>query len=134
MGSEGHDPSGSHPTVLIVEDADDARHVLQELFAMEGLHVLVADSAADAREVSQRQAIDILVADLHLPDGDGTGVAAELGRLNPSLRTLFLSGAAPPVLTAGQRFLQKPARVAAILREVHGLLAADRPAQGARPG
>ena len=128
MGKDGSVASGSHPTVLIVEDSTDTRLVLEELFTMEGLCVLVADSVADAREVSKRQAIDILVADLHLPDGDGADVAADLERRNPSLRTLFLSGAAPPALTAGQRFLQKPARVAAILREVHGLLATGQPA------
>ncbi|HUS66681.1 MAG TPA: response regulator [Kofleriaceae bacterium] len=114
--------------MLIVEDSDDTRDVLQELFVMEGLQVLVADSVVDAREVAERQEIDILVADLRLPDGDGVEVAADLERRNPSLCTLFLSGTTPPPLAAGQRFLRKPARAAAILREVHGMLAARQSA------
>ena len=119
---------GMEQTVLIVEDSHDMCVVLQEMLAREGLHVLVAESAGDAREVARRQSIDILVADLHLPDGDGSAVAADLEQQNPSLRTLFLSGAEPPLLAARQRFLRKPARVAAILREVRGMLAAGQPA------
>lgn len=128
MGKEAPGARSQPPTVLIVEDSEDVRHVLEEVLAMEGLRVLVAAGAGDAREVARQQTIDVLVADLRLPDGHGGEVAADLEHRNPTLCTLFLSGDAPPALAARQRFLQKPARIAAILREVRGMLAARQSA------
>jgi len=64
-----------------------------------------------------------LLSDLNLPDGSGGEVAAALQQIHPAMRSLFMSGASrPPPLGAGQAFLQKPVRIAAVLREIDDLL------------
>lgn len=110
-------------TVLLVEDSSDTREVLAEFLELNGLRVLAARSAAEAEAagVAARR-IDLLLVDLHLPDGDGGQVACTLQRRHPEMRSLFLSGDWPPPLGAGQAFLRKPVRLATLLGEIQSLL------------
>jgi DNA-binding NtrC family response regulator len=110
-------------TVLVVEDDPDAREALGVVLEMDGLRVIGAATVADALAAGRREAsIDLLVTDLSLPDGRGDAVAVALGQRHPSMRSIFLSGEAALPLSPGQRYLCKPARLGAILREVHALL------------
>lgn len=110
-------------TVLLVEDAPDAREMLRMLLEVHGLRVVVAASAAEALEAARRFSdIDLLVTDVRLPDGDGGVIASYLARTHPHMRSLFISGNEPPPLAPGQAFLRKPARIAAILGEINALL------------
>jgi len=110
-------------TVLLVEDAPETRELLTEILELHGLRVLATGSVAEALTVAGRAGtIDLLVTDLHLPDGNGPQIAQNLGRQRPEMRSLFLSGDLPPQLGAGQSYLRKPARIASILGEIRGLL------------
>ncbi len=110
-------------TVLLVDDASDVRELLAALLEIHGFTVVTAGSAAEALTAARRVAeIDLLLADLRLPDGDGTEVARNVVRIHPGLRSLFISGSAAPPLADGQAYLRKPARVAAILNEIRALL------------
>jgi two-component system, cell cycle sensor histidine kinase and response regulator CckA len=112
-------------TVLLVEDAPETRHVLTELLEMQGLRVVAASTAEEALAAGTRarsDSIDLLLADLHLPDGDGGQVASSLKARHPHMRSLFLSGASAPKLDPGQAFLRKPAGFATILGQIHALL------------
>jgi len=111
-------------TVLLVEDSRDAREILVALLEMHGLRVVGAATAAEALAAGREQAtIHLLLSDLNLPDGTGGEVAAALQRIHPAMRSLFMSGAMrPPPLGSGQALLQKPVRIAAVLREIDDLL------------
>lgn len=110
-------------TVLLVEDAPDTRYILTTLLEMEGLRVLPAASVAEALAAGVRaRRIDLLLADLRLPDGAGEEVASRLQPRHPEMRSLFLSGGAPPPLAAGQAYLRKPAGIDRILGEIRALL------------
>lgn len=112
-------------TVLVVDDDPDARESLGTLLELDGLRVLEAGTVADALAIGRREAsIDLLVSDLSLPDGRGDLVASVLEKRHPAMRSIFLSGESSLPLTPRQRFLCKPARIGAILREVHALLGA----------
>jgi CheY-like chemotaxis protein len=110
-------------TVLLVEDSLDAREILVSLLVMNGMQVVGAATAAEALAAGhEHETIHLLLTDLNLPDGSGGEVAAALQRIHPAMRSLFISGAAAPPLGAGQAFLQKPVSIAAVLREIDGLL------------
>jgi CheY-like chemotaxis protein len=110
-------------TVLLVEDAPETRDLLAELLELHGLRVLATGSVAEALRVARKAGtIDLLLADLELPDGNGRQLAQTLLGQQPEMRSLFLSGARPPTLGAGQAFLRKPARIDRILGEIRGLL------------
>jgi CheY-like chemotaxis protein len=114
---------GRTVTVLLVEDSPDARYLLATLLEVNGLRVLSAASAQEALDAARQAGpIDILLSDLRLPDGDGTEVASSIEQIQPGIRSLFISGDAPPPLAPGQAFLRKPARIVAILREIRALV------------
>ena len=75
-------------TVLLVEDDRELRHTLREALQVEGYKVLAAASLADAtalwahaaEHATNEGAVDLVVLDLGLPDGDGQTLLARLRR------------------------------------------------------
>ncbi len=58
-------------TVLLVEDADDARHFMRLELEQHGYLVLEAENGEQALEVARRELPDIILMDLSLPILDG---------------------------------------------------------------
>jgi two-component system KDP operon response regulator KdpE len=69
-------------SVLLVEDDRVLRNSLREALSVEGYDLKTAASLADARaqlqHLSPSMAIDLVVLDLGLPDGDGESLLTEL--------------------------------------------------------
>lgn len=66
--------------VLLVEDDRQLRQTLLDALQTHGYRVTASASLADARAVLQhhRLAIDLVIVDLGLPDGDGSALLAQL--------------------------------------------------------
>jgi two-component system, cell cycle sensor histidine kinase and response regulator CckA len=101
-------------TVLVVEDHEDVRGLIQWALSDMGAHVLVAGSAADALAVAARTHIDLLVADVVLPDSNGLALASSLRSRHRGLPAIFVSGwfdhpMAPDL--SGEVLLEKPFRL-----------------------
>ena len=62
---------------LIVEDDEDSARMMAALVAREGHSVMCAPSLATARGLIAMQRPDLLLLDLHLPDGDGLALFDE---------------------------------------------------------
>lgn len=73
----GHQAPGE---VLIIEDDDDLATVIRTLLERAGLRVVHASTGAGAVSYCQTSPPDLIVLDLHLPDGDGSQVVATLRR------------------------------------------------------
>jgi CheY-like chemotaxis protein len=54
--------------------------------------VLPAATADEARSVMERQAIDLFISDIGLPDGNGCALMAEFRETRPELIGIALSG------------------------------------------
>ncbi len=71
-------------TVLLVEDERELRSTLRTALEVEGYRVHAAASVADAqallRHAATTSAIDIVLLDLGLPDGDGASLLAAVRR------------------------------------------------------
>jgi CheY-like chemotaxis protein len=67
-------------TVLVVEDHDLNRQLLTMLVEGEGHEVLEAASVADVHARVAEAVPDVILMDVHLPDGDGLDVVAQLRR------------------------------------------------------
>jgi CheY-like chemotaxis protein len=67
-------------TVLVVEDHELNRQLLTMLVAGEGHDVLEAGSVAEVHEQLAGAVPDVILMDVHLPDGDGLDVVAQLRR------------------------------------------------------
>jgi two-component system, chemotaxis family, CheB/CheR fusion protein len=57
--------------ILLVDDMEDSAYVFQTLLELEGAVVIVATMARDGLEALRRQAFDLVISDLSMPDMDG---------------------------------------------------------------
>jgi DNA-binding response OmpR family regulator len=79
--------------VLLVDDDNDVRGVVQEALAIQGLEVVPVSSVKDALQQIVMQNFDVLLTDLHMPGaGDGFTVVTAMRHLQPSALTVILSG------------------------------------------
>ena len=113
----GAQPRGHGETVLVVEDEPTVLKMAAESLEELGYHVLTAATPGAAIQLFTTQSVTIhlLVTDLVLPGGiNGYELAAQLTRLQPSLRRLYLSGYPPDHVARGGvvgedgSFLRKP--------------------------
>lgn len=108
--------------VLLVDDHRVFTELLgYALDARPGLRCVgQARTVAAARELARRTPFDVAVVDVHLPDGDGIALAAELRDAHPGARCLALTGLPSPALLrtareCGVTVLTKDGSVATIL-------------------
>ena len=79
------------PHILIVDDDRDTREWLGEVARCEGFTVSDAETLRTARAQLMRQQPDVLLTDLHLPDGNGMELVAELDRA-ASIEVIVITG------------------------------------------
>ena len=124
-------------TILLVEDEDGVRSLIQMLLQRNGYRVLEAHNAEEALQMLQagEPRIHLLLTDLMLPRMGGRELAERVGILRPEAKFLFMSGYTDDsilksgVLDNQTPFLQKPFSMEALLqkiREVLGQAAAAR--------
>jgi PAS domain S-box-containing protein len=117
-------------TILLTEDEDDVRELLDEMLVSHGYRVLVAANAAEAltRAGEFHGKIDLLLTDVVMPGGTGRDLARKLAAVRPEMRVLYMSGypehgAAPgSVLEPGVPFLPKPFTRDMLLEKLRDLL------------
>ena len=63
--------------ILVVDDEIGIRELLSEILFDEGYHVVVAESAAQARDLRERQTPDLVLLDIWMPDTDGISLLRE---------------------------------------------------------
>jgi PAS domain S-box-containing protein len=121
-------------TVLVVEDSDDLREIVDRILTQSGYQVLVAAGGAEALEMSRKFAghIDLLLTDVVMPHMQGNELAPKLVEARPDLRVLFMSGFAQPALAAngklepGLILLDKPFNEPTLLARVREVLEAAK--------
>jgi signal transduction histidine kinase/CheY-like chemotaxis protein/HPt (histidine-containing phosphotransfer) domain-containing protein len=65
-------------TVLLADDVAELRQLFRSMLTQYGLQVLEADNGAEALTILQRQAIDLILLDMHMPVKDGLSTLKEL--------------------------------------------------------
>jgi two-component system, cell cycle sensor histidine kinase and response regulator CckA len=114
-------------TVLVVEDEEPVRTLLQRLLARGGYTVLSARTGAEALTiVAEHPRVDLVLTDFAMP-GQMTGkdLLAELRRRKPDLRAICMSGHAAEVIAEPGVFLPKPFTPDALLACVRARLDAE---------
>jgi DNA-binding NtrC family response regulator len=86
------EPPGLPTSVLIVDDDQRLRCMVEQYLARKGFGVVTADSCAAAREQAARSAPDIVLLDLELPDGHGTDLLRELRGSLPHTQFIMITG------------------------------------------
>ncbi len=91
---ETDDDPGGHETILLAEDDAAVRTLAVRTLAEAGYTVLAAADGASAAALAagRNGSIDLLIADVVMPDRNGRELADELRRARPSLPVVFMSG------------------------------------------
>ena len=109
-------PAGGTETVLVAEDEQLVRVLVQKVLEQAGYTVLVSEGGAQALALARRHtgSIHLLITDVVMPGMNGRELMQRLTALRPGVRVLYMSGysdeaiARHGVLDAGTAFLQKP--------------------------
>ena len=64
--------------ILIVDDDQDAREILNRLLKGEGYECLTADGGQRCLEIARSEAVDVILLDVMMPDMDGFQVCEAL--------------------------------------------------------
>ncbi|MBN1960531.1 MAG: response regulator [Deltaproteobacteria bacterium] len=116
--------------VLLVEDEETVRKITEHILQNAGYRVKAAKNGDEALLVCQQVEgnIDLLLTDVVMPQISGRHLAEQIGRLYPSLRTLFMSGYNDSsiipnnLLKPGTHFITKPFTAVDLIREVRDTL------------
>jgi len=102
-------PRGTE-TILLVEDEEPVRRVVETMLKRHGYQVLVSASAKEALAAAERHsgAIHLLITDIMLPGMSGRKVAEGLSARRPDMRVLYVSGFGDASSENDAHFLQKP--------------------------
>lgn len=82
---------GAGRTVLVVEDNDDARHMLVAALALDGHQVQAAPDGESGLELASRTPPDVVLIDIRLPGIDGYEVARRLRAANERRRIALVA-------------------------------------------
>lgn len=132
MAKPGLDPASAaqRGTVLVVDDHEGVRLVVDQILSDDGYVVLPADCADTALDLCREHGdeIDLLLTDLTMPRMVGTDLARMVAAQIEGVRVLYMSGDSSAVLTPAEReytrdyLLQKPFEPDDLLAKVHELL------------
>ena len=126
---------GGNETILLVEDEEPLRVLVQMALSRLGYRVLEAPTGVKALEVwkTHREEISLLLTDLMMPDGmSGIELAHRLRQKNPKLKVVYMSGYSADVvgkdlpLEVGVNFLTKPFQAHKLAKTIRDSL--DKPA------
>ena len=117
--------------VLLVDDDDDLRQSLAELFLEEGFQVTQAVDGKDALARLAKESVDMILLDYMMPEMDGLAFR-EVQRAHPRLAEipviLLTAATASPERAAilPDRIMEKPFRFNALLACIHQVLAEQK--------
>ncbi len=130
----------SNPHVLVVDDEDDIRALIQEILSDEGYGVTVAANATEARAARADVKFDLILLDIWMPDTDGITLLREWSDAGDlSCPVVIMSGhgtvdtAVEATRLGAFDFVEKPLSLAKLLRTVEAALeSAGRQSRAAR--
>ncbi len=116
--------------ILIVDDEPAMREITQEILAMAGYQVLIADTGDAALDILAREPVDLLLSDIIMPKMNGFDLAKTVSEKHPNIKIQLASGyngeqsvQQDQELLHGP-ILRKPFRSAELLATVAALLEA----------
>ncbi|HYF60528.1 MAG TPA: response regulator [Burkholderiaceae bacterium] len=119
--------------ILVVDDEIGIRELLSEILGDEGHSVLLAESAQQARDARDQNAVDLVLLDIWMPDTDGVTLLKEwatAGKL--TMPVIMMSGhatidtAVEATRIGALDFLEKPIALQKLLKAVEQGLARSR--------
>jgi DNA-binding response OmpR family regulator len=108
------------PTILVLEDDRLTRQALREGLSRSGYEVLEASTLGAGRVLLADHAVDLVLTDLGLPDGEGTDFADHVHMRSPETPVILMTGRMDP--PDREHLLRKPVRLPELLEKVAELV------------
>ena len=99
--------------VLVVDDEENIRTLVQAMLNQEGRHVVLAARGKEAIAMFQKERPDMTILDIDMPDIDGITVLREIRTIDPQAKVIVFTGGDSPGVEREARalgvtdFLQK---------------------------
>ena len=124
-------------SILLVEDEPDILGFVKQILENTGysVHAVQSPSAAIRVASDGRNAFQLLLTDMVMPEMNGSELACKLKELIPGLKIIFMSGYAADVIAGGAtgddeiRFIQKPFSFQTLVTTVEEVLKASKERQ-----
>ena len=122
----------SQQTVLIVDDEPDIRELLEITLNRMGLDTLSAADLGEARDMLSREAPDLCLTDMRLPDGNGIGLVEHIQEHHPQTPVAMITahGSVDTAITALKAgafdFISKPIELDTLRKLVTTALKLDQ--------
>lgn len=78
--------------ILIVDDSDELAHVIADFLGMFGYQVYTARDGLDALQFLEKESMDIVVSDIHMPKMDGYTLMTEIKTRYPHTPIILITG------------------------------------------
>lgn len=117
--------------ILVAEDEMPMRAFIRRVLTMRGHEVIAVADGAEAVQRLSREAFDLLITDIAMPNMDGVELALKAARDWPGLRVLLMSGLtlerqeAHGIGQLAQAVLHKPFTMVALNAAVEQALGAE---------
>jgi len=115
-------------TLLYVEDEEDTRNTLSEVFRLKIKNVLVAEDGVEALEIFKNNKIHFIISDYKMPNMNGTELCQEIKKIDSSIPFIMLSAfhhtnlLIDSIEVGVDKFLQKPVnadKLFTIINNIH---------------
>ncbi len=130
FGADGKPDLAKLQTVLLVDDDDALRQVMEASLSMMGYDVIACPDAQTASLAFHSSQVDVLLTDLQMPGRSGVELARELTLLHPALPVMIISGSlltgelSSEIQRRNWRFVNKPCRPPGLAADIQSLLQA----------
>jgi|GEM_PF-2876084 len=116
--------------ILIIEDDESIREMLQEFLEQYGYRVISAENGIDGLEKYNihKDDVALIIMDVIMPKMNGLETYQRIKALAPQVKTLFMSGYAQDILTSkgisetGMEFIAKPVPLQDFLLRIRSIL------------
>jgi two-component system NtrC family response regulator len=77
--------------ILIIDDEEKLRALLSRIIRLEGFHVLESSDLTSGLKLMERNAVDVLICDVKLPDGNGVDFVTQVKHKFPTIEIILLT-------------------------------------------
>ncbi|HMG82135.1 MAG TPA: sigma-54 dependent transcriptional regulator [Ferruginibacter sp.] len=78
-------------TILIIDDEEKLRSLLSRIITLEGFTVIEAGNLKAGLKIIEKEAVDVILCDVKLPDGNGVDFVKEIKPKFPQLEIILLT-------------------------------------------
>ena len=116
--------TAQQPLVLVVDDEALIRQMEMRILQSGGYRTLEAESGLEAiRMLDEGVAVDLLIADLEMPDLTGDVMVGRIHAARPNLKVLYVTAFDVPTVEDVGKVLRKPISNEELVREIRFALA-----------